>query len=1143
MKTQKFAVSMILLATAIDSVTRGRAGDFAEGNTTNWGTFASDAASTSVTNDTTHVRAGSCSLRFDTLSGFGTGVTYPKDASAHWDLTTNTHLIFWSYGENNTQYGFQGNQPVIVLKSVGGSYRYEPDHMITTDHQWTLVKVPLAGDAHWTRTATGSPTLTNVTQLGIHQDTWDQGFTIYYDGVQFVTLGTNTPSPPTSPAGVNPDAMVQRVLLFIYDPVMENKGGKRMHQAYGWTDPQVLTQGIIHDFNSNSHGLYLPQIIETQIVDEYPALLDGFRYDDASYDQAYQTWTWHDSGFDYWRFMVEQGLVPRVESGDIDEIWIYGAPYWGTYESTFAGYGGYWCNSGPVSGATNQHLVVIMGWNYERGVSEALESFGHRTESIMRKIYDNNWDFFSRTNAWSAFALYDKNAPGLGGVGNVHYPVNGQSDYDWANTNFVWSTCDAWMNYPDLTNAPRLVNYREWAPDDTDISRNYLNWWYGHFPHVSGKAPAPDDRLNNWWRYLIDVDQFKLGNGALAGVSGIGFAQITAPANQATVSGIVPVTVDANVDGALGRVDLYVDGIFYASDSLAPFTFEWNTDGLIGAHMLTAKAYELQSGAESASAPVTVNVLGATITGQVLTNAQPLEGVTLTARGSVKRWLRQSASPAAPIPDNNLSGGTSVISISATGMVADVQVGVTLRHPRRSDLRVTLVHPGGASVRLRSEGGGADRDLIAFYPNLTAPEESLSRFAGLPVAGDWKLVVADLASGMTGQIESWSLAFNYREPQMFVTTSGPDGNFSLTNLPAGDYELRPAKSGYSFVPIVTNLTVAANGTNIVFVVGPNDPPVILTPPQNQTVIAGTNVTLTVVAAGTGPLRYQWFFNGAVIPGATEAALSLSNLIVDASGIYSVIVSNPIPAGAAASATLTVLPTPFLADACEGHAGDWVSFVPAWENATSSVANDTTRVHTGTQSVGFVTTSGFDTGVKFPATAAHWDLRNTGWLSFWAYADNNTPYGFQGPQPVIGLNCAGGSLTLTPNDQLMANHDWTFFRIPLNGNATWSLSISNAPNLADANQIEIHQDTWDAGFTVYYDGLQFEPKPILTTPEFQTNGLWQLFATVPAGVACTLQTSTDLEHWANLETRTNSLSLEAWQVGPTPDNQFYRVRAE
>jgi hypothetical protein len=232
----------------------------------------------------------------------------------------------------------------------------------------------------------------------------------------------------------------------------------------------------------------------------------------------------------------------------------------------------------------------------------------------------------------------------------------------------------------------------------------------------------------------------------------------------------------------------------------------------------------------------------------------------------------------------------------------------------------------------------------------------------------------------------------------------------------------------------------------------------------------------------------------------------------------------------------------LDDLCEGNAAAWTSFTPEWEGVTSSVSNTTTHVKSGTFSIRFDTTSGFDTGVKFPKDSnAHWDLRPVGWLAFWAYAENS--HDFQDAQPIIQLNSAGGSFQLRPNDQLMINHEWKFFRIPLSGNAVWTVTTNRQPDWSDVNQLEIHQDTWDAGFTVYYDALRFEPKPAITAPEAATGGQLRVWVAAPVGVQCTLQTSTNLMQWADVDTRTTSLPQEEWLIGPSVGACFYRIASE
>jgi alpha-tubulin suppressor-like RCC1 family protein len=78
-------------------------------------------------------------------------------------------------------------------------------------------------------------------------------------------------------------------------------------------------------------------------------------------------------------------------------------------------------------------------------------------------------------------------------------------------------------------------------------------------------------------------------------------------------------------------------------------------------------------------------------------------------------------------------------------------------------------------------------------------------------------------------------------------------------------------------------------------------------PQSQTQFAGGAVSFTVGAGGPGPFTYQWRFFGTNLPGATNAALSLTNLQLLQSGDYSVAVSNVWGGVVSSPAQLTVVP--------------------------------------------------------------------------------------------------------------------------------------------------------------------------------------------------------------------------------------------
>ena len=72
-------------------------------------------------------------------------------------------------------------------------------------------------------------------------------------------------------------------------------------------------------------------------------------------------------------------------------------------------------------------------------------------------------------------------------------------------------------------------------------------------------------------------------------------------------------------------------------------------------------------------------------------------------------------------------------------------------------------------------------------------------------------------------------------------------------------------------------------------------PTILTNPVSQTVQPiiniATNVTFSVTAGGSPPLRYQWRWNGTNLAGASGTSLTLTNVGPFQAGNYDVVVTN------------------------------------------------------------------------------------------------------------------------------------------------------------------------------------------------------------------------------------------------------------
>jgi len=70
-------------------------------------------------------------------------------------------------------------------------------------------------------------------------------------------------------------------------------------------------------------------------------------------------------------------------------------------------------------------------------------------------------------------------------------------------------------------------------------------------------------------------------------------------------------------------------------------------------------------------------------------------------------------------------------------------------------------------------------------------------------------------------------------------------------------------------------------------------PAIVTPPRSQTAPAGSNAALFVVATGTSPLTYQWFFNSARLTNVVRTSFTITNFQSTNEGVYLAVVTNPM----------------------------------------------------------------------------------------------------------------------------------------------------------------------------------------------------------------------------------------------------------
>jgi hypothetical protein len=273
----------------------------------------------------------------------------------------------------------------------------------------------------------------------------------------------------------------KKVLILEFNPIIENRNNQRLNKVYGWSDPVTLENGYINDIKSVSGNYLQYQIVNRQVLDAFPTKKDGYTYTDQTYLACFdchkacldcyhnKTCTYDQyasclntcttSGkchapdeVNYNKILSDYQVCEKRNSGEIDEVWLWGAPYFGYWEANMAGPGAFNTNGPVVSGTTCSKKLNIMGFNYERGVSEMIEDMGHRFEGTMRQAW-GGWNMMNGSSPWDKFTynIGNSGSKTFYGCGNVHFPHNGTSDYNWNNNSIVANNCNDWFNYPNMT--------------------------------------------------------------------------------------------------------------------------------------------------------------------------------------------------------------------------------------------------------------------------------------------------------------------------------------------------------------------------------------------------------------------------------------------------------------------------------------------------------------------------------------------------------------------------------------------------------------------------------------------------------------------------------------------------------------------
>jgi len=298
-----------------------------------------------------------------------------------------------------------------------------------------------------------------------------------------------------------------KVAVICYNPYMTNvaelASARRLNAVFGWPTGQSMANSMRSWWKEATDCMVKAQFVVTTNLNIFPLMTSGGRFNQQSY---YDYWhkgeeDKHPGGsFDYAHFLTNDvpWLIPAIDAGKIDQVWLFGWPGMNTNETRLFGKGAFGCNSYGFGRLMNERMFMMCMPSIERP-DTPMENFGHGCEWHLGSAFHNyvysfdNGIEYTNSHDMALFRAHGSECTDNINVGDVHYAPNSVSDYDWDNTTPVMSYADCWFDYPDMTNwVPREMTCADWG---NGVNYKHKIWFLHHMPERVGLRRG---HMMNW---------------------------------------------------------------------------------------------------------------------------------------------------------------------------------------------------------------------------------------------------------------------------------------------------------------------------------------------------------------------------------------------------------------------------------------------------------------------------------------------------------------------------------------------------------------------------------------------------------------------------------------------------------------------
>jgi hypothetical protein len=216
----------------------------------------------------------------------------------------------------------------------------------------------------------------------------------------------------------------------------------------------------------------------------------------------------------------------------------------------------------------------------------------------------------------------------------------------------------------------------------------------------------------------------------------------------------------------------------------------------------------------------------------------------------------------------------------------------------------------GTNLAFRSEQAAVTK--LAYLGAMTSPGSHVVCNIALSNAAVAPAITTQPTSRTvsTGQVATFSVVATGTAP---LTYQWKKNGVAIKGATSASYATpltTTADNGMQFTAVVrNNAGTATSNVAVLLIKASVVAPSISIQPLSQNLTAGQSATFSVVAAGTGPLTYQWSRNGSPIGGAVSSNYTTSATTVSDNGAwFTVLVSNSAGVVTSSAATLNVKAT-------------------------------------------------------------------------------------------------------------------------------------------------------------------------------------------------------------------------------------------